>query len=137
MPKPPVNPGRFISPHYVYGAVMPALLLVGAHLAHGPPKELPSHLLVTIAAAVNLPLTARALEPYRPRPASAPERRRQQDANVGSASGRPDSASLGAAEGEDGRGALRPARWLSDHQGTKTPPRHSWADQCGCASSKG
>jgi hypothetical protein len=47
--------------HYVYGAVVPALLLVEAHLLSPRFKELPNHLLFTIAAAVNLLLTARAL----------------------------------------------------------------------------
>lgn len=47
--------------HYVYGAVVPALLLVEAHLLGPRFKELPNHLLFTIAAAVNLLLTARAL----------------------------------------------------------------------------
>jgi hypothetical protein len=48
--------------HYVYGAVVPALLLVEAHLLTARLKELPNHLLFTIAAAINLPLTARALQ---------------------------------------------------------------------------
>jgi hypothetical protein len=48
--------------HYVYGAIVPALLLVEAHLLTARLKELPGHLLFTIAAAVNLPLTARALQ---------------------------------------------------------------------------
>jgi hypothetical protein len=47
--------------HYVYGAVVPALLLVEAHLLGPRFKDLPNHLLFTIAAAVNLLLTARAL----------------------------------------------------------------------------
>jgi hypothetical protein len=47
--------------HYLYGAVVPALLLVEAHLLRPRLKELPDHLLFTIAAAVNLLLTARAL----------------------------------------------------------------------------
>jgi hypothetical protein len=48
--------------HYLYGAVVPALLLVEAHLLTPRLKELPSCLLFTIAAAVNLLLTARALQ---------------------------------------------------------------------------
>jgi hypothetical protein len=48
--------------HYLYGAVVPALLLVEAHLLTPRLKELPSYLLFTIAAAVNLLLTARALQ---------------------------------------------------------------------------
>jgi hypothetical protein len=48
--------------HYVYGAVVPALLLVEAHLLTPRLKELPNHLLFTVAAAVNLMLTARALQ---------------------------------------------------------------------------
>jgi zinc transporter ZupT len=48
--------------HYIYGAVAPALLLVEAHLLTPRLKELPDHLLFTVAAAVNLMLTARALQ---------------------------------------------------------------------------
>jgi hypothetical protein len=48
--------------HYLYGAVVPALLLVEAHLFTARLKELPNQLLFTIAAAVHLPLTARALQ---------------------------------------------------------------------------
>lgn len=54
--------GRAPLLHYVYGAVVPTLLLVEAHLLTPRLKELPNHLLFTIAAAVNLLLTARALE---------------------------------------------------------------------------
>jgi hypothetical protein len=53
--------GRAPLLHYLYGAVVPALLLVEAHLLGSRLKELPKHLLFTIAAAVNLLLTARAL----------------------------------------------------------------------------
>jgi hypothetical protein len=53
--------GRAPLLHYVYGAVVPALLLVEAHLLGPRLKQLPNHLLFTIAAAVNLLLTARAL----------------------------------------------------------------------------
>jgi hypothetical protein len=53
--------GRAPLLHYVYGAVVPALLLVEAHLLGPRLKELPKHLLFTIAAAVNLLLTVRAL----------------------------------------------------------------------------
>jgi hypothetical protein len=38
------------------------LLLVEVHLLTARLKELPNHLLFTVAAAVNLPLTARALQ---------------------------------------------------------------------------
>lgn len=55
--------------HFAYGAVVPALLLMEAHLLTSRLKELPGHLLFTIAAAVNLVLGARAC-----RRASAPER---------------------------------------------------------------
>jgi hypothetical protein len=57
-----VTGGRPPLLHYVYGAVVPALLLVEAHLFTKRLKDLPGHLLFTIAAAVNLPLTARALQ---------------------------------------------------------------------------
>ena len=47
--------------HYLYGAVVPVLLLVEAHLLGPRLNQLPKHLLFTIAAAVNLLLTVRAL----------------------------------------------------------------------------
>ena len=53
--------GRAPLLHYLYGAVVPALLLVEAHLLGPRLKQLPNHLLFTIAAAVNLLLTVRAL----------------------------------------------------------------------------
>ena len=52
--------GRAPLLHYLYGAVVPALLLE-AHLLGPRLKQLPNHLLFTIAAAVNLLLTVRAL----------------------------------------------------------------------------
>ena len=53
--------GRAPLLHYLYGAVVPVLLLVEAHLLGPRLKQLPNHLVFTIAAAVNLLLTARTL----------------------------------------------------------------------------
>ena len=48
--------------HYVYGAVVPALLLAEAHVLTRRLDDLPRHTLFTIAALVNLFLAARALQ---------------------------------------------------------------------------
>jgi hypothetical protein len=47
--------------HYVYGAIVPALLLFEAHV-FARRLDLPNHALFTIAAFVNLLLGARALQ---------------------------------------------------------------------------
>jgi hypothetical protein len=47
--------------HYIYGAVVPVLLLVEAHVFAGR-LDLPRHALFTIAAFVNLLLAARAIQ---------------------------------------------------------------------------
>jgi hypothetical protein len=48
--------------HYIYGAVVPVLLLVEAHVFARRLDGLPNHALFTIAAFVNLLLGARALQ---------------------------------------------------------------------------
>lgn len=48
--------------HYVYGAVVPGLLLVEAHVFTRRLDDLPDHTLFTIAAFVNLLLAARAIQ---------------------------------------------------------------------------
>jgi hypothetical protein len=48
--------------HYVYGAIVPALLLLEAHVFARRFDGLPNHALFTITAFVNLLLGARALQ---------------------------------------------------------------------------
>ncbi len=56
-----ISGGRPPVLHYVYGAVVPWLLLIEAHV-FARRLDLPNHALFTIAALINLLLTARALQ---------------------------------------------------------------------------